>query len=270
MIIFGSRMYGKRNLVEGWGQCEHCGTYGKVRSYNARKWGHLYFIPLIPEGPRVRVVKECRSCSHGLHIPETEVPGVLESVSARNERALAALDAGEAAFVEEDDGSRTDAVATLAGSVELLIGLGDDGRVGGLLDTLRAGGHTLAYHMVEGAVQEFEGALDDAAASYEAAAEAAPDDPTPLVWLGAVRLRQGRADDARRAYEAALPLADEGGKVLLLQDLITVYEALDDYDRAAATYEQCFELAPPLREEKKFVKAYRRACKRAMRTPVEL
>jgi len=51
MIIFGSRMYGKRNVAAGWGRCEACGHYGQLSNYNARKWGHIYYIPLIPSGP---------------------------------------------------------------------------------------------------------------------------------------------------------------------------------------------------------------------------
>ena len=27
MIVFGSRMYGRKNIVNGWGKCEHCGDF---------------------------------------------------------------------------------------------------------------------------------------------------------------------------------------------------------------------------------------------------
>ncbi len=59
MIIFGSKMYGVRNVVRGFDECEHCECYAQHKSYSGRKWGHVYFIPLFPMGGRVRVLREC-------------------------------------------------------------------------------------------------------------------------------------------------------------------------------------------------------------------
>ena len=69
MIIYGSRMYFKKNLVRSFGECENCGRYGKRVSYQARKFGHIYFIPILPLGSNSQVLRECKSCSMGSHIP---------------------------------------------------------------------------------------------------------------------------------------------------------------------------------------------------------
>ena len=98
MIIYGSKMYGKSRVVETWGYCDSCGAYSKRQNYNARKWGHLYFIPLIPDGPRVRVLYECAKCSQGLHIPETEVPAMLSDLCQTRDNALNAILAGQKEF----------------------------------------------------------------------------------------------------------------------------------------------------------------------------
>ena len=56
LIIYGSKIYGKRDEITGWGRCEECGVYGRHSSYNGRKFGHIYYIPLIPSGPHLRVM----------------------------------------------------------------------------------------------------------------------------------------------------------------------------------------------------------------------
>jgi len=65
MIVFGSRMYFKKNVVKSFEECEHCGVYGKMISYKARKFGHIYFIPLIPMGKSSQVLRECKKCKRG-------------------------------------------------------------------------------------------------------------------------------------------------------------------------------------------------------------
>ena len=69
MIVYGSRMYFKKNVVNSFGECEHCGGFGKTTSYQARKFGHIYFIPLIPMGKSSQILRACKGCSMGAQIP---------------------------------------------------------------------------------------------------------------------------------------------------------------------------------------------------------
>ena len=81
MIIYGSRMYFKKNQVQSFGECEHCGRYGKRVSYQARKFGHIYFIPILPLGSNSQVVRECKSCSMGSHIPTHQLDPMVDNLS---------------------------------------------------------------------------------------------------------------------------------------------------------------------------------------------
>ena len=43
MIVYGSRMYFKKNVVKSFEECEHCGVYGQMTSYKgAEVWPHLF------------------------------------------------------------------------------------------------------------------------------------------------------------------------------------------------------------------------------------
>lgn len=266
MIVFGTRMYGKKNVVNGYGYCEHCGKYGKNTSYTGRKFGHVYYIPLIPSGPRVRVVKECKKCTHGMHFPETEVPGIIDELRQTTEKALTALIAGKKEF--DDNGTMTPCTAFLAGNIELLYCLGAEARVKFILSKLEEKRLTQEYQIVLGESLEFQGKLDEAAASYQRAVDSDPSDTMPLLSLGSVYLNKNDLPKAKEVYERALELSKE--KLPVLQVLITVYESLNEYDKLAQTYEWCFSLVPGLSGDKKVLKAYRKACKKSGRNPLDV
>jgi tetratricopeptide (TPR) repeat protein len=263
MIIYGSKMYGKKNVVQGWGYCDSCGAYGQKTSYNARKWGHLYWIPLIPDGPRVRVVNECKKCSQGIHLPETEIPALLADLHKRLENAQSALLAGKKEFNE--GGTMISCTACLSDAIDTIYSLSAEDHARQVLTTLQQNGLTYAYHIVNGEALESQGKLDEAAKSYCQAADCDPNDTRPLLLLGAVHLNNNDHEEARLIYERALELSEE--KFPVLQVLITVYGALNDHAKLSETYEQCFKLITELTQDKKVVKAYKKACKNAGRQP---
>ncbi len=264
MIIYGTRMYWKRNVVNGWGYCDHCGAYGRNRSYNGRKWGHLYFIPLIPSGDRVRVVKECRRCSYGRHVQEQAVPAILENMRRSAVAALEALAAGRRDF--EDDGNPLPCAERLAGMVDVLFSLNAEFALRSILTTLQEGGQAYAYNLVSGRALSFQGQHREAAAAYKRAAEAEPANPLPLVWLGDTHVIQKDYESAKSIYRKALDVSEN--KLPVLQALTGIYEKLKDYARLAETYEACFLLVPGLSKDGKMLKAYQKACKKAGRRPV--
>ena len=265
MIIYGSRMYGRKNVVNGWRYCDNCGKYGQATSYDGRKWGHLYFIPLIPEGPHTRVVMECKKCSHGTHIPQADVPTMLNDIHLSVDSASAALIAGDKDF--DDDGTMTPCVPCLASAVELLYCLGEADYVHLVIATLQQEGLTYAYQLVNGASLAFQGNLQEAGESCRKAAECEPAEPLPLVYLGSVHLKQTDYEGARSVYEKALGLSQD--RLPVLEGLLTVYESLKDHAKLAETYEECFQLMPGVTQDKKVVKAYKSACKKAGRQPVQ-
>lgn len=263
MIIYGSRMYGRKNPVEGWGFCESCGNYEKNISYDGRKWGHLYFIPLIPVDPAARVIKQCTSCSHGLHIPQTEIPNVVNSIQETTKKALAALIAGQEEF--KDQGTKVSATACLAGSVEMLHCLQADEHLQFIVYALKEKNLDYPLHLVEGESDEFQGKLDEAAASYKKAVALNPNDIRPLMAMGSIHLKKNDPQSAKTSYEKALALSED--RLPALGALIGIYAALDESPKLVETYEECFGLVPDLANDKKTVKGYKKACKEAGRAP---
>lgn len=264
MIIYGTRMYGKKDVVKGWGFCDQCGRYGRNSSYSGRKWGHLYFIPLIPSGPRVRVVKECKACSQGLHFPEKELPNILADLHKNTQNALSALVSGEKQF--NDNGTMIPATGCLSGSVDILHCLQADDYLNHLLSAMKENNLTHTYHLVNGESLEFHGKLDQAIESYNQAALCEPGDAIVLISLGSIYMKKNDFITAKEFYECALELSEE--RFPVLQVLLTIYESIKDYSKVAETYEECFEIIPELAKDKKVFKAYKRTCKKAGKTPI--
>jgi tetratricopeptide (TPR) repeat protein len=267
MIVFGSRIYGKRNELEGWGRCDHCGTYGPKTSYNGRKWGHVYFIPLIPSGPHLRVVNECNKCKRGLHIPEADVPEIVLDMRQSANDALAALGAGATEFTTGGSTEPRSCLGALYGSVELLLSLGEPEVVNNMLTSLKASGRDFERNLVVGRVNEFKGQPQDAAAAYEAAAQVDGADGLPHALAGEAWTLAGNLDRALEAYRRAL--AANSNDLDAIQGLIDVYTAQGDYWNVAEMYERAFDVVPELLQQKKVHKAYKKACKKANRPPRE-
>ncbi len=262
MIIYGSQMYGKKERVTTWGSCEHCGAYAKQHSYSARKWGHLYFIPLIPMGGHVRVLFECSQCSMGSHIPIEQLPAVTDSVREGLKPAVAASMAGEQTFVDPE-GDELHTGAQLAGAVSMLYACNVGDVVPSLLEKLPDGP---ARSLVEGSEYQVTGNPDAAIDCYKRAAKASPEDVVPLLWLAELLANRGRREEARAVYEKAAEMQpDNVGIVANLADLC---EAMKDWDGVCDHYETLFAAAPSLGEDKKLVKTYKKACKKSRRDPV--
>lgn len=68
LIIFGKRFGKKHNISSEGGQCRLCGSFSNLKSYEANKYFHLYWIPLIPLGKK-RVDSHCSKCDQYLETP---------------------------------------------------------------------------------------------------------------------------------------------------------------------------------------------------------
>ncbi len=264
MIIFGTRMYGKKNVVKGWAQCPQCGKYGKNISYTGRKWGHVYFIPLVPDGPHMRVIMECKKCSQGAHVPEKDVPDILADMRRRVDSALAALIDGRTHI--SHDGEEIPCAAAVASSIEMLHCLSADDYIELIFAALQEKKLSFAHHISKGESLEFSGQLKEAAELYAKASECEPNDTFPLFQLGSVHMKTGEMGEARVVYEKALGLSED--RFPVLRALITVYESQNDHAKLSETYEECFQLVPELKSDKKVYRGYAKSCKKASRQPV--
>ena len=106
-----------------------------------------------------------------------------------------------------------------------------------------------------------QGKLDEAAASYKQALTCKPDDPDAFMSLGLIYMKKKDYLGAKDNYEKALEFSEDRFPVLRV--LLTVYDSLKDYYRLVEIYEECFNLVPELADDKKVVKAYKKACRKA-------
>jgi hypothetical protein len=61
LLIFGARLYTFTHR-RGMFMCPHCHDVTSFRERTARRFGHLFFIPLIPLGSGIRFA-ECERCA---------------------------------------------------------------------------------------------------------------------------------------------------------------------------------------------------------------
>lgn len=61
VLVWGTRCYGQDDGYSRHDYCEHCGQHGRLKTYSTAKFGHLYFIPIIPLGKK-RVFDSCPRC----------------------------------------------------------------------------------------------------------------------------------------------------------------------------------------------------------------
>ncbi len=265
MIIYGTSMVGKKRKVSGWGRCEHCGKTAKLRSYRARPWGHLYFIPLIPAGKRKAILRECSQCKRGLHMEEPNADQLAAALRADVEKYLAALLAGHDKVMMEN--GEVVCLDGLMDSVDLLHHLDEGHQLDLVLAALRAKNHPRVAALMEAVWMESRGQTEEALLAY--AAETRSTDAPTLAWLRHAFL----AHDLKR-YPEALESATEASHRLgnppgLLGLFISLHEAMGEDGPLVEAVERLFGESPQAECDPKTAKAYKKACKRLGRSPVD-
>lgn len=263
MIIYGSRMYGKKNQTRSHGRCTYCGRVGLQHSYDGRKWGHLYFIPLIPVGGKVRVLRECASCSTGAHVPVEQVPAIVESVKKGLEEVTITLGAGDRHVTM--DGRPVPVAAVIAANLSDLHCLCGEPEVRQFLDNLRFVQAGQELRLAEALAAELDAREREADACFDALARAS-DDPLILYYSAQYLSRRARAGEAAAIAERVeLGMPDN---LDVKQLLVESYTALGAWEKLVGVYERSFEVEPSLKTNKAIVKLYKKACKKAGKTPV--
>jgi tetratricopeptide (TPR) repeat protein len=109
----------------------------------------------------------------------------------------------------------------------------------GELGPEQGGESRLVAHMELAALHQERGAIDDAAAEYEAAVEALPEDPRPYLAMATFLRRQGLSAEAVEVLGSALDaLEDEGQRQWRLTlELGLAYAELGEDERATALLE---------------------------------
>jgi len=262
MIIYGSRMYGKKNQVHSHGRCDHCGTYGKMESYNGRKWGHLYFIPLIPSGGPARVLRECKACNMGSHIPEENIAKILEDLRANIDRAIIAIGAQETHF--ELGGEQIHATGAILNSINDFYCLAGEEEINALVANLQVAQADRHIRITEAKLHEIRGNHQEADGIYSELMNGS-EESVLLLHYAQYMFDTGRFEQAKDATERLLRLEPDAVMVKLM--LIDCHANLKEFRPAVEIYESLFETVPELREDKASYKNYKKLCKKAGVTP---
>ncbi|MFI4859978.1 MAG: tetratricopeptide repeat protein [Phycisphaerales bacterium JB063] len=264
MIIFGSRMYGKKNVVKGVGACPHCGAYTSHTSYDGRKFGHLYFIPLIPAGGAVRVMKECVKCKMGSHMPRGNVQVLYQRIEALMQPCILAAGEGRRKFTDPEHGDEVHGGSFLLDAVDLLYTAGHGGEIDQLIGLLDNDAARFEHAIASGAMFEIQGRAPEAYAQYEVALQAAPEDPLPALLMADFCTRAGKHEDALTLMERARSLDPDNVQILLA--MATPLEMLGRFRELSALLDQAAAMAPGLEQDKGFTKLRKKIAKKAVKS----
>lgn len=261
MIVYGSKMYFKKNVVRSFGECQYCGTYGEQASYQAKKYGHLYFIPLIPLGAKSQVLNECSACDMGAHIPLQDLEPRLDELKVQFKNWITEVQEGKTEIMAEGTNEPVNAGVLIAGILEDLYCLNEIGDVDSISQILGDNNMEFENHIVVGRWNEMRGDLQEASSSYEAAHRVRPDDPVPLYQMGTVAVKLGNAESAEQAFEKYLAICPEDFSAYI--ELATLYETRKNYSKIVKSYDQLYSMKPELLADKGMKKVYRKACRKS-------
>jgi tetratricopeptide (TPR) repeat protein len=254
-------MYFKKNVVRSFGECEHCGRYAKKVSYQARKFGHLYFIPLIPLGSHSQVLRECKSCNMGSHVPTEQLEPMIDSLSDQFKSWIMALNDGETEIQVDPDSPPANVGVLIAGILDDLYCLKEVENVDSITAVLDANNLHYERDIVMGRWFEIQGDLDQARNAFQAASRSKPNDGVAVYQLGLTEVLRGDVPAAEEAFNRYAQIHPEDQSAQF--ELLGLYEAKRDYAKLVPTIDILFEKIPSLLEQKKLKKLYKKACKKS-------
>ncbi|OYP37203.1 tetratricopeptide repeat protein [Rhodopirellula sp. MGV] len=261
MIIYGSRMYFQKNAVQSYGECGHCGRYAKQKSYQARKFGHIYFIPLIPAGPTSQVLNECSACNMGSHIPLDQCGPMVESLRENFKDWIIKIQDGETEVVPEPGASPVNIGVMIAGTVESLFCLGEIKDVDSIVEILDGSGLEFEKYIVLGRWNELRGDLPAAVTHYRSAAQKRPDDGVGWYQTAKAESLRSNAAGAEEAYNRYLQLHPDD--IGVVAELANLYEAHKNHPKVVESYDRLYAMNSDLLANKQMKKVYKKACKKS-------
>lgn len=262
MIVYGSRMYFKSNVVKAFGTCEHCGNYGKNTSYQARKFGHLYFIPLIPMGKKSQIVRECKSCNMGAHIPLEQYEPLADSLSDRFKSWITAIGDGQTEVVVSEGEEPVNIGILISGILEDLYCLKEVESIDSIQMIFDSNNMGFEKEIVNGQWSELKGDLGQASLNYQAALKQRPRDIAALYRLGNLELKRKNVDEAEAVFMKYLVEAPEDMFPIYVE-LASAYERQKNYPKIVKAYDVLFELNAAMLGQKPMKKVYKKACKKS-------
>lgn len=266
-IIFGTRPYFQSNKVSQYGFCAHCDQFVQAKSFDAMRFFHLYFIPLIPTQGKRRNHKTCPKCK-ACQIFEIEDFGrLIHQLKEQAADALVAVMAGESQFSlpgAPDDGEPIDAVPFLHNVFDWIYASGNAEFCDGVLHSLAGPDTSYAQQILSASLATMRGNLDGAIESFGAASLSSPSDPYPVVQRAHLLVERKRIDEAIDSYQKGLAMTGEPqGRLAICAQMVDHQMARKQFDDAVTSYETMIEIDPSLAEQKVISKGLKRAKKKA-------
>ncbi len=264
IIIFGTRPTFRTEKVNQYDFCTQCNQFGKLRSYNATKCFHLYYIPLIPVESRQRSHQVCSRCNQGLMFPREHYQDLIASLMARMADAVVALQNNEATFEIEGQEQPEDAVGYLHQTINWLYGANQVAFCQGLVQQLDRPNTRFAHALLRASLEMTTGKHVEAITSYAESHRLSPTSKLPLYMITRLLAVKRRHEEAIPYYNTLIGLASAVDERLpLLVQLAENLTNAKQFAEASATYDKIFELAPSLRDDKSFSKLANKAKKKA-------
>lgn len=261
MIIYGSRMYFKDRVVKSFAECDHCGRYGRMTSYQAKKFGHIYFIPLIPMGEKSQVLRECGSCSMGVHIPVSRLDPVVKNVEERFKSWIIEVQQGNTEVELSDSEIKANVGMLIAGILDDLYCLKLIENVDSISAILMSQGMDYENEIVQARWMEIRGTLDQVRARLETAAKLRPDERFPRFQVGRLEVLRGNPKGAEEAYLQYLKAYPDDFAAHI--ELATLYERANNFAKIVESYDKLYSMKPELIGNAGMQKLYKKACKKS-------
>ncbi|HRF00084.1 MAG TPA: tetratricopeptide repeat protein [Pirellulaceae bacterium] len=264
-IIWGASYYFTSNVVRGFGECPSCRRFAYHKSYDGRKYGHLYFIPLFPVTSPQRVLHECSACQAGSVVEQADLPNLIGAIEGAIDPLLALLDGG----LPENRPESSDAAAApidteLLTIVDQLLVLGRRETAEQVIDRLKRSGQGYYAALLQARVLHFDGPLPTVEAAYLEALDLAPDPGLTMNLLGRYYVSAGRHAEAIKTYQAIE--ASDPHEMMATFRLIDLHVHLKEWSNAVDAYERAIDRHPDWLNSKDFARSYQKACKKAGRT----
>lgn len=266
IIIWGNRPYFQKHVVNQHGFCSFCNNFSKLRSFDARSFFHLYYIPLIPLGAIQRNHKMCSKCNMTMQYDPAAFAQIINSLKSDTADAIVAVQNDEPTFTrDQPDAAPEDCVEFLEAVIDWLYASTNRDFCLGVLQQLAAPNCRYAHAMLTASMETLEGRMQQAIDAYNAASTIDPSKPVPHQRRGHLLTEQRKKDDAIKAYSASLGLAGENDdlKVALNIHLGQLQMDTKQFADAHASYERLFVLRPDLRTGSAFTKLAAKAKKKA-------
>ena len=254
-------MYFRSNVVKQFGDCEYCGRYAKQSSYRAQKFGHLYFIPLIPLGAKSQVLNECSACDMGAHLPLTDAEPMIQSLRERFKGWVIEIQEGKTEIVPEGQTEPVNVGLLIAGMVETMYSLNEIQDIESISQILLGSDLEFENCLVMARWSEMQGKLAETSKHYQAAHRLQADHPVPLYQWGRAEMRQGNTASAETAFHKYLDVFPDDINAYV--ELAAMYEGQKDFAKIVRTYDKLYGMNPALLAEKPMKKLYKKACKKS-------